>query len=277
MTKTIQVLATALVLLIAVPGKGQQDEGKITIEITKEIDGEKKTFKGEYNSREEMYADPNYQEFAGDDNQFHFWSDDGADAYFDMDQLDDMRQHMFQFFDGDSGANTFYFHDFDDDASSRFRFHFDSFDSDEFTEELQEKLEDLGIEIEALVDEFSSDKGDNTFKIIAFKSIRVSDVGDEFGKKGKVSKNDLLELEDLSFYPNPSRNGKINVRFSTPSESDLSIKVSSLDGKEVFTRYFERFSGTYAETIDLSGQKEGIYLLEIAQGKRRVTKKLVVE
>ena len=102
-------------------------------------------------------------------------------------------------------------------------------------------------------------------------------MGDEFGKKGKVNESDLLELEDLTFYPNPSKNGKIKVRFSTPSENNLSIKVSNLEGKEVFSRYFESFSGRYAETIDLSGQKEGIYLLEISQGKKRLTKKLVVD
>ena len=138
-------------------------------------------------------------------------------------------------------------------------------------------MRDLGIEIDALVDEFSSNKGDTKFKIITFKSIKVSDVGDEFGKKGKVAKNDLLELNDLTFFPNPSKNGKVKVRFSTPSENELSLKVLTMEGKEVFTRYFERFSGTYAETIDLSGQKEGLYLLEIAQGKKRITKKLVVE
>ena len=85
-----------------------------------------------------------------------------------------------------------------------------------------------------------------------------------------------MKLNDLSFYPNPSRNGKIKVRFTTPEEGDLSIKVSNLDGREVFSRYFDRFSGIYSESIDLSGQKEGIYLLEIAQGKKRLVKKLVV-
>ncbi len=277
MKKTINVFMIALALFFVGTVRGQNDEGKITVEITKEIDGEKKTFKGEYNSREEMYADPNYQEFSGDHNQFHFWSDDGTDAFFDMDQLGDMQKDLFEFFDDEGGSSAFFFHDFDDEASSNLKFHFDSFDSEELSDELREKMRDLGIEIDALVDEFSSNKGDTKFKIITFKSIKVSDVGDEFGKKGKVAKNDLLELNDLTFFPNPSKNGKVKVRFSTPSENELSLKVLTMEGKEVFTRYFERFSGTYAETIDLSGQKEGLYLLEIAQGKKRITKKLVVE
>ena len=164
----------------------------------------------------------------------------------------------------------------DDSASGAFNFHFDHFDSEEFSEELKQKMKGLGIEIEALVDEFSNN-GDKKMKIITFKSISISDVGDEFGKKGKVSENNLLELDDLTFYPNPSKNGKIKVRFTTPSQDDLTIKVSNMEGKEIFSRYFENFFGIYSETIDLSDQREGIYLLEISQGKKRITKKLVVE
>lgn len=279
MKKGICFFTLVVVVCLITPSFAQTDDGKIVVEITKEINGEKKTFKGEYNSTEEMYADPNYQEFSGDNNQFHFWSDDGdANAFFHMDHLKDMQSNLFKFFDGDNGNNQFFFHDFDDDSTSGgLNFHFDHFDSEEFTEEFREKMQDLGIEIEALVDEFSSKDGDKRVKIITLKRIEVSEVGDEFGKKGKVNKSDLLELDDLTFYPNPSKNGKIKVRFSTPLESDLSIKVSNLEGKEVFSRNFDRFSGTYSETIDLSRQKEGIYLLEIAQGKKRVTKKLVVD
>lgn len=278
MKKRIHFLTLAVIILMSTPGWAQNDDGKIVVEITKEINGEKKTFKGEYNSTEEMYADPNYQEFSGDDNQFHFWSgDENANALFHIDQIDDMKNHIFKFFNGEDGNNSFFFHDFDDDsASGAFNLHFDHFDSEEFSEELKEKMKDLGIEIESLVDEFSNN-GSKRTKIVTFKSIRISDVGDEFGKKGKVSENNLLELDDLTFYPNPSKNGKINVRFTAPSEDDLIIKVSNLEGKEVFSRYFESFSGLYSETIDLSDQKEGIYLLEIGQGKKRITKKLVVE
>lgn len=95
-------------------------------------------------------------------------------------------------------------------------------------------------------------------------------------KKGEVNKNSKLELEDLSFYPNPSTTGRFKVRFKVPQEKELSIKVFNLDGKEVYNRYFERFGGTYSESIDLSGQSEGIYLLEISQGDKRITKKIVI-
>ena len=275
----IHLFSFAFLLLSLVPAQGQ-DEGKIVIEITKEIDGEKRTFKGQYNSTEEMQADPNYREFAGEDNQFQFWSNDSdVTAFLDIDQLQDMQTSVFKFFDSEEGGNSFFFHNLDDDETDgkSFNYQFDNFDSEEFSEEMREKLKDLGIEIQELVDRYKDRDESGPVVIIAKKSIKVSEVEDEFGKKGTVSKNNLLELSDLSFYPNPSIDGKISVRFTVPQEGDLSLKVSNLEGKEVFGRSFDNFFGLYRETIDLSGQSEGIYLLEIAQGKKRLTRKLVVE
>ena len=271
------IIATFALIFCVFPLVAQEDQ-KIVIEITKEVDGEKKTFKGEYNSREEMEADPSYQEFAGGDNQFHFWSDDDTHVFLDLNQVDDLQNHFFQFFDKDDDTNTFFFHGFDSDSDDNsFDFSFDNFDSENFSEELKEKLKNLGVEIEELVDRFSTDDGTNNFKIITLRSIQVTDTQGEFGKKGQVSKNQLLELEDLTFYPNPSKDGRVKVRFSVPDEDDLEIQVSNLEGKEVFSRYFDRFAGYYSEEIDLSNQKEGIYLLEISRGKKRLTKKIVIE
>ncbi|MEM0938161.1 MAG: T9SS type A sorting domain-containing protein [Bacteroidota bacterium] len=274
MKNKIVILAFLMYISLTSILFAQEKDGKIVVEITKEINGEKKTFKGEYKSKEEMEADPNYQEFAGGDDQFHFWSDhENSDVFLHLDQLKDMKSHVFKFFDHEDEANSFFFHGFDaDSASGAFNFHFDSFDS----EELREKMKNLGIEMEALVDKFSSDE-DLQRKIITMKRIKVTDVDDEFGKKGKVNKNSLLELDDLTFSPNPSVDGRIRIRFTAPIEGELEIRVTNLEGKQVFSRYFESFSGFYSESVDLSGQKEGIYLLEIAQEEKRITKKIVVE
>lgn len=253
------------------------DDGKIVVEITKDVNGEKKTFKGEYNSTEEMQADPNYREFAGDEAGFNFWFDDDMDddVFLHLDQLKDQNHSFFKYFHGDEeeDGQGFFFKHFDDDSiDGFFNLHLDNMDMDEF----KERMKNLGEEMEIMMHRFHDDDEDDHVKVIAFKRVKISDVADEFGKKGKVDEDYKLELEELTFYPNPSSNGRFKVRFDVPNEDELSIKVSNLDGKEVFSRYFERFSGTYAEMIDLSGQNDGIYLLEISQGKKRLTKKIVI-
>ena len=246
----------------------QESDQKIVIEITKDIDGERKTFKGTYDSEEEMRADPNYQEFSGDGESNSFWFSTGdEDIVIHLDQMSDVHKNVFRY--SDDNKKGFFFH-LDDDSSSIFDFHMDTFD----TEALGEKMKRLGIVMSDNFRHLNLKDEDSRAKIIDSKKIKVTDVDGEFGRRGKVEKKEALALENLSFYPNSS--GKLKIRFETLVEDELSIKVSNLDGKDVFNRYFESFSGGYSETIDLSGQKEGIYLLEIIQGKKKVTKKVII-
>lgn len=277
--KTRILLATALMLYGGLAWAQSEEDGKIKIEITKEINGDKKTFIGEYNSTEEMRADPQYQEFAGEEQGFNFWFDGGndADVFLHLDQLKNHHGSAFKFFhkDGeDEDDNAFFFKHFGGDSVDRFfDIHLDNMDMKEY----REKMKELGIEMEILFDRLNDEEdGRRHVQAFVIKRIKITDVENEFGKKGKVDESNVLDVEDLVFFPNPSSNGRFKVRFKLPNEGELSIKVSNLEGKEVFSRHFERFGGTYAEMIDLSGQKEGIYLLEIGQGKKRLTKKIII-
>ena len=270
-------MLTFLFLSGSLIGNTQDEkEGKITVEITREIDGEKRTFKGEFENVEQMKADPNYQEFAGEDEGFSFWFDrDGDDDLFlKLDQFDQFGK-SFQFgfgSPGSQGFNMFKHFGLDSTDHSSGFFHFDG----DKWEGHQESIEELQNQMQDLMERLG-EEGDSRVFAFGSKRIKVTDVeGDEFGKKGQVSESNLLKLEDLSFYPNPSSDGRFKVRFRVAEENELNIKVFNLEGKEVFNRYFERFGGLYSESIDLSGQKEGIYLLEISQGKERVTKKIVI-
>ena len=267
----LKIISIGLLMACSIT-HAQESDQKIVVEITKEIDGEKKTFKGEYNTPEEMRADPNYREFAGDEEDYSFWFDTGDDdLVIHLDQMKDMHKNVFRFFDDEDDPNGFFFH-LDDDSSRVFDFKIADFDAEEF----REKMEDLGIEMSEHFRHFKLDDNYDRVSIVDVKKIRVTNVEDEFGKRGIVEKNERLELEDLSFNPNPSSGGKLRIRFNTREEGDLSIKVSNLEGTDVFNRYFESFSGRYAETVDLSGQKEGIYLLEIIQGKKKITRKIII-
>jgi hypothetical protein len=265
------VSAFLFLFLLAFQSAAQKEEnGKIKIEITREINGEKKTFKGQYNSEEEMKADPNYQEFVGKDDRFRFYFDGDSDTFLQLDELKDMQRYFFSF-DSDEDQD-FFFHFDQDSTPSKFQFMIDDFDF----ENIEEELEKLGLNLKEMLRELDVDDVRKSI-LIEIKTIEIEDVeGDEFGKKGQVKESSLLELEDLQFYPNPSPNGQVRVRFTVPDEDELSIKVFDLEGREVFNRYFERFGGTYSESIDLSDQQEGIYLLEIKQSNKRVTKKIIV-
>lgn len=271
MKKHLQLLL-AFTFLISLPfAHGQEkSEGKIKVEISKEVNGEKKTFKGEYENEAQMKADPNYQEFAGESGT-NFWFDHDEDLHLKMDQLHNQTKSFLKlnYGDDDDEANVFFKH-LGGDSSGAFSFHHFS------DEEGQAQLKDLHFEIEAILENIQDGGGKSIFAFSS-KKVKVVDVtGDEFGTKGEVAKSNQLTVEDLSFFPNPAPNGQFKVRFSVPEEKELSLKIFNLEGKEVYNRYFERFGGTYSESIDLSDQEEGIYLLEISQGAKRLTKKIVI-
>ncbi len=277
MTKNIRLILTLFFVSGMLTGRSQDEKSKITVEITKEVNGEKRTFKGEYENAEQMRSDPNYQEFAGEDGGLKLWFDqDGTDTdlLLNLDQFNQFGK-SFKFGFGGSGLDGFdlfrHFGIDSTDESSGF-FHLDGDD----WEEREESLDKLQEEMRSLMDHLGEGEDSRVF-MFSTKRLKILDVeGDEFGKKGSVSENNLLELDNLSFFPNPSTDGRFKIRFSVPKEDELNIKVFNIEGKEVFNRYFERFGGLYSETLDLSGQKEGMYLLEISQSKQRLTKKIMI-
>lgn len=85
-----------------------------------------------------------------------------------------------------------------------------------------------------------------------------------------------LELEQVEYYPNPN-NGKFNLRFKPESKGTTVVRVLDSKGQEVFVDTVEKLNGEYSRQIDLTPFGKGLYFLQIAQGKRYHTKKILVQ
>ena len=268
-------LTSMLMLLMTATIWAQNNEVKI--EISKNVDGKQQTFKRTYESEEAMQNDEELKEFMGDENQIHFWTGDE----------DAISIPSFHFGDDEEGGHSFvFFSDDDSTFSKQFNLQMEEMSKHiniGIASQLQDMQQNMIIDLNKngnfayafgdSIDENMMIKLKNlkvvngedaqTIQIMIHKSINISDDTSEFGKKGKVSETNQLTLENLSYYPNPATNGRFKLKFDVPEVSELSIKIYNLDGKEILGRYFDAFDGTYSETIDLSGQSEGIYLLEI--------------
>ncbi|MFY0599882.1 MAG: T9SS type A sorting domain-containing protein [Cyclobacteriaceae bacterium] len=285
LTKSMAAFFFVIFICNGLSAQETENQGKITLEITKEINGEKKTFKGEYENEEQMRADPNYQEFVGEEQSFSF-NFDG----FDQDMSLNIQELLNQ--------NGFSFH-FDSDATNSFHMFSDTMmmglnnlgDMTDHIEALKEHMKAFQLDESDVAGWIFSDPGSEDFRnhiqrlqdrnydtdVLIIKKLKIEEVeGDEFGKKGKVKDSEALKLETLDYFPNPSH-GKFKLRFKVPQQGELSVKVFDLNGKEIFNRYFSQFGGLYSESIDLTDQNEGIYLLEIKLDKERLTRKIVIE
>ncbi|WP_258102870.1 T9SS type A sorting domain-containing protein [Marinoscillum sp. MHG1-6] len=273
-SKTILSLTLSILFVSMALAQESDSKGKIKIEITREIDGETKTFKGEYENEEQMRNDPRLKEFTeGDEMLFHFSQAN--------DPKPDIGIHRFIGPNGQmlSLSNSLKFNmdsmmALNDDHFKQFETQLkkleESLSQIDFNFEWADSLEDH-IQKNMMLFHFDEALAPNDRKV------EILDLdGDEFGKKGNVKKDNALELEMLDFYPNPSF-GRFTLKFKVPDQGELSVKIYNLSGQEVFSRFFDQFGGTFSETIDLTNQQEGLYLLEVMYDGKRLTRKIVVE
>jgi Secretion system C-terminal sorting domain len=85
----------------------------------------------------------------------------------------------------------------------------------------------------------------------------------------------VLKMDEVIYYPNPN-NGKLTLQFKA-DRHPTQVKITSIDGKSIYTEDIHGFEGHYNKEIDLSSQKKGVYLLQIIQGNKAVNKKIVIE
>lgn len=118
-------------------------------------------------------------------------------------------------------------------------------------------------------------EGVNVELIVDHIVLHLEEINEEDEKAFSIDNNKELKLDEFNFYPNPS-NGTFQLRFQG-KERPTSVRVTDINGKEMYTEDLQNFGGTYDREINLSGLKKGIYLLQVVQGSKAINKKIVIE
>jgi hypothetical protein len=85
-----------------------------------------------------------------------------------------------------------------------------------------------------------------------------------------------LKPSQLNYYPNPNT-GRFTLNFVLDQKDEVTVAVMDILGKEVYKEKLLDFQGTYDNQIDLSGKEKGIYILQISQKKKTLTRKILIE
>jgi len=80
----------------------------------------------------------------------------------------------------------------------------------------------------------------------------------------------------ISVYPNPTA-GIFTVSLGDNGVSNAVISVTDVMGKEVFVKNYETQDGANALSVDLSSQSAGIYMVNVMQGEKLSTTKVIVK
>jgi len=84
-----------------------------------------------------------------------------------------------------------------------------------------------------------------------------------------------LLAQSLNVFPNPN-NGKFRVEFQVEGLKDVSIRVSTLLGQEVYSSKPGNISGEFKEEIDLSGEASAVYVLQIITDENVVSRRITI-
>ena len=74
-------------------------------------------------------------------------------------------------------------------------------------------------------------------------------------------------------YPNPT-NGKLKIKLDNFNSPDITVRVLNMAGQIVFNEDY-RTNGEIE--IDLTGNKTGLYMLDITVDERSIVKKINIE
>lgn len=85
-----------------------------------------------------------------------------------------------------------------------------------------------------------------------------------------------FELGNLSVWPNPA-NETINIKLNNNvSNSDVHVNLFDIQGRTIQNLTYKANSNAFVKTINLNNVVSGIYLLEIKQGNKKATKKIII-
>lgn len=89
-----------------------------------------------------------------------------------------------------------------------------------------------------------------------------------------LSNPESLEFSDLKVFPNPNK-GTFTVGLNNASNT-INIEVFDMSGRNIFKKDY-RNGGNFNEEIALNNVQSGVYILNISDGERKSTRKIIIE
>ena len=95
-----------------------------------------------------------------------------------------------------------------------------------------------------------------------------------------INVTSTLAIEEFGFdnllvYPNPSK-GEFTVKLNSSLSSNIKIEVYDIRGRNIYREVFKD-TGDLNEKIDLRKFESGIYIMNISDGLRKSTEKIILE
>ena len=109
------------------------------------------------------------------------------------------------------------------------------------------------------------------------------DHGSEWGETEDYTVNiqdNAASVEDFTFgnlklFPNPS-SGEFNLTFKTINTEKVSVRLHDFRGRLIGEKKYSNVSSVFTEKLKFDNVKTGLYLLQITNGNKQTTKKIMI-
>lgn len=116
---------------------------------------------------------------------------------------------------------------------------------------------------------------DNAFvEMKDMSSEDLTDFKNRFGIELPSANN--LSIQNLQLFPNASI-GSYQLQFTLPQSGETSLRVYNAAGRMIYNYDLGMFSGDFNDKVDIAQNGAGSYFLEIQQGDKTMTKKIILQ
>ena len=115
----------------------------------------------------------------------------------------------------------------------------------------------------------------DSFKVDITNSLNGWLANQEVYIEATTLKTDVFDSLHLSMHPNPS-NGRVHIRFKSASDERIKVWLVDLQGRKVFSSSYSGDQTIFEQSISTREFANGLYLLNVSQGKRKSIKKLFI-
>lgn len=94
--------------------------------------------------------------------------------------------------------------------------------------------------------------------------------------KDAESDNNTANVTALKVYPNPAK-GEFTVQFNAEKPADVKMRITNLEGKEVYSETLKNFSGRFEKKIARDNMPKGTYILDIETAGQKESTRIAVQ
>lgn len=142
--------------------------------------------------------------------------------------------------------------------------------------DIAESLED--VEVGEVLDIFMEKNGEHLINplIVGYKIEEVVSYNYCDHPELLETTNQSTQMSNLTIFPNPTAD-ITQLKFRSSDKTKLNIRITDIAGQQISVSEVEDFDGFYHEVLDLSHFTSGVYFVQIQQGEKIWTEKVVLQ